>query len=52
MEVMLGQLGCGDDGWNDERRPTARASAAGVLRPERMQAKRDNLAATPLAGHN
>ena len=29
-----------------------RASAAGVLRPELMQAKRDNLTATPLAGHD
>ena len=32
-------------------RPTARASAAGVLRPEPTQAQRDNLTATPLAGH-
>jgi hypothetical protein len=29
-----------------------RASATGVLRPEPMQAKRDSLTATPLAGHD
>ena len=32
------------------RRPTAGASAAGVLRPTTQQAKHDNLTATPLAG--
>jgi len=34
------------------KRPNGRASAAGVLRPEPTQAKRDNLTATPLAGYD
>ncbi|HLF25321.1 MAG TPA: hypothetical protein VJG32_03200 [Anaerolineae bacterium] len=33
-------------------RPTAGASAAGVLRPEPQQAKHANLTATPLAGRD
>ena len=33
------------------RRPTARASAAGMLRQEPTRARLNNLSATPLAGH-
>ena len=36
----------------DPCRPTARASAAGVLRPTTQQARRDTLTATSLAGYH